>query len=275
VIDRFAAAIAARPLLLDAAMGTRLIARGLDLARDDPSAWALDRPDDVLALHRLDILAGADAILANTFGANRAWLARYGRGADADAINREAVEIARQAAGPDRLVLGPIGPTASDDPAALRAQARALADSGVDAFLLETHRHDQAARALRLLRPLGLPILASLHAWPEDLAAAARELAGAGAAALGANCLPGMAPALDLARRLRAATDLPLLIKPAAGLPGNPPEGPEAFERAVPELLALGVRLLGGCCGATDAHVAALRRGLTAAGVGAGPPLPA
>lgn len=269
---RFADALTSRPLLLDAAMGTRLIDRGLDLARDDPSTWTLDRPDEVLTLHRLDILAGSDALLTNTFGANRAWLARSGRADHAIAINSRAVEIARRAAGPDRLVLGSIGPTASDDPLALLEQARALAGAGVDALLLETHRHDQAMKALSLLRPIGLPLLASLHAWPANLDHAARDLAEAGAVAIGANCLTGMAPALEIARRLRSATGLPLLLKPAAGLSGATVEPPEAFEHAAPGLLALGVRLLGGCCGATDAHVAALRRAMTAAGIATGPP---
>ncbi len=271
--DRFRAALACGPILLDAAMGTRLIARGLDLARDDPAAWAVDRPDDVLDLHRRDLAAGADAILTDTFGASRPGLARLGRGGQAAAINRAAAALARRAAGPDRLVLGSIGPAASDDPAALVDQARALIEAGVDALLLETHTIDQAERALTLLGPLSArPILASLHAWPDSgpvaVADAARRLEAAGAAAIGANCLIGMATALGLARRLRDASDLPLLFKPAAGLPGSPPEPPEAFEAAVADLLALGVRLLGGCCGTTEAHVAALRRGIDAATIG-------
>src|SRR5829696_8699488 len=102
--DRFRAALARGPLLLDAAMGTRLMARGLDLAHDDPCLWNLDRPDEVLDIHRRDLRAGSDAVLTNTFGANRLSLRRLGRSDQVAAINHRAVELARQAAGPDRLV---------------------------------------------------------------------------------------------------------------------------------------------------------------------------
>ncbi len=263
--DRLAAALARGPVLLDAGMGTRLIARGVDLARDDPAAWALDHPDDVLGLHDRDVAAGADAVATDTFGANRAWLARFGLADRAIAINRRAVGLARLAVGPGGIVLGSIGPTASDDPGALREQADTLIESGVDALLLETHRLDQADRALTLLSPGPVPILASLHDWPGPVADAARRLVDLGAAAIGANCLAGMAPALALARKLQGARDVPLLMKPAAGPPGSPPESPETFAAAVPELLALGVRLIGGCCGTTEAHVSAMRSALSAA----------
>ena len=261
----FRDAIARGPILLDAAMGTRLLARGLDLASDDPSLWVIDHPEDVLAIHRLDVQAGSDALLTNTFGANRAWLSRFGRGDEARSINHRAVELAREAAGPDRHLIGSIGPTVSDHPGAFREQADALLGAGVDALLLETHRLDQAEAALRLLRGSPVPVLASLFAWPDPVAESARRLIDLGALAIGANCLVGMALAIEIARRLRAACDHPILLKPSAGLPGSPLETPEAFEAAVPELLALGVRLVGGCCGTTEAHVSALRAGLSAA----------
>lgn len=253
--DRLRSALARGPILLDAAMGTRLIARGLDLAREDPAAWVLTRPDVVLAIHRLDVAAGSDAVLTNTFGANRAWLAHYGLAGRAAEINREAAALARLAVGPNRLVLGSIGPTASNDPTALREQAEALAEGGVDALILETHRLDQALMALAHLSPfLPLPVLASLYTWPEPVDESARALAGAGAAAIGANCLSGMGPALRLARKLRGASDLPLLIKPSPGR-----SSPRRFAGAIPRLLDCGVRLVGGCCGTTEAHLSAIR----------------
>jgi 5-methyltetrahydrofolate--homocysteine methyltransferase len=260
----FREAIARRPILLDAAMGTRLIARGLDLAADDPSLWVLDRPEVVLQVHRMDVEAGSEALVTNTFGANRGWLARFGRGDEVRSLNRRAVELARIAAGPGRHLLGSIGPTASDHPESLREQAEALLEAGVDALLLETHRLDQAEVALRRLRDLPSPILASLFDWPEPVASGARRLIDGGALAIGANCQPGMAPALALVRRLRAACDHPLLIQPSAGPPGSTLESPGAFGAAVPELLALGVRLVGGCCGTTEAHVSALKSALLA-----------
>ena len=248
------------PLVLDAAMGTRLIARGLDLSGDDPALWNLSHPEAVRELHARDVEAGSDAIVTNTFGANRCWLARYGRAGDVAAINRRAVELARAAAGPGRFVVGSIGPTASEVPDASREQAEALAVSGVDALLFETHSFEQAERALEQVGgTVSLPLLVSLHDWPRSPAEPARRLAGLGAAALGANCQHGMEPALRLAEALHRVSDLPLILKPGAGLPGEPLATPESFARAVSDLEALGARLIGGCCGTTEAHVAALR----------------
>src|SRR5436309_3398152 len=96
--SRLLAAVQQGPLILDAAMGTRLCARGLDLRSDDPSLWNLTHPTEVLALHRRDVSAGSQVLFTNTFGANRSWLANYGRSDAVEALNRRAVELARQAA---------------------------------------------------------------------------------------------------------------------------------------------------------------------------------
>jgi methionine synthase I (cobalamin-dependent) len=253
-------AAARGPVVLDAAMGTRLISLGLDLGSDDPSFWNLSHPEAVAGVHALDVAAGADAVLTNTFGANRCWLGRSGRAAETVAINRRAAEIARQAVGPGRFVIGSVGPTAASDPVAVREQAEALAEAGVDALVFETHLVESAAAALRSVRPSGpLPIIVSLARWPEPVGPALRLLEDFGASVVGGNCQPGMGPALGIAERLRPLTGLFLWVKPSAGLPGQPAEDPASFASAVPTLLAQGVRFLGGCCGTTDAHVAALR----------------
>lgn len=259
-MSRLLDALRDRPLVLDAAMGTRLLARGLDLAVDDPCLWNLARPDDVLDLHRRDAEAGADVLLTNTFGASPAALDRLGRAGDFGAINRRAAELARLAAGPGRLVLGSIGPVGHDRPGSTRRQAEALAEAGVDGLLLETHTPDQALRQLRehLRDGPAVPRLVSLGPPGDPDPDAARALLDLGAVALGWNCLDGMPPTLDALARLAAA--VPRLAQPSAGLPGRPPATPDSFADAVPRLLALGARLIGGCCGTTEAHVAALRR---------------
>ncbi len=264
---RLADALARGPVVLDAAIGTRLIARGLDLASDDPCLWVADRPLAILELHRRDVEAGAGAILTATFGANRGWLARYGRGDEAPAINRRGVELAREAAGAGRLVLGSIGPTAwiPSDPGTLAEQAEALLDAGADGIVLETFDADAAEAALAGLGDLPVPRLASLHAWPRSIGEAARRLEAAGVAAVGANCVLGMARSVALARRLRRATALPIWIKPSAGLPGTDLEPPRRFAEGVRELLDQGVGLIGGCCGTTEAHVRAIAEGLATA----------
>ena len=251
-----------RPLVLDAAMGTRLVALGLDLSRDDPAFWNLSRPDAVSSIHSLDVAAGADVLLTNTFGANRLWLAAFGRDHETLSINRRACSLARAAAGPNRHVLGSIGPSAAEDPSACREQADLLAELGVDAVLFETHTFDRAVRSLRATGPDSqIPRLVSLVSWPDPIGDAAARLEDLGAAVLGVNCERGMARSVETARRLAQVTSLPLFVKPSAGLPGEPLDCPETFRAAIPAIVSLGVRLIGGCCGTTDAHVAAIRAG--------------
>ena len=111
------AAIERDSLVLDAGMGTRLLERGLDLGTDDPAIWCLSHPDEVVGIHRRDVASGSDALLTNTFGANRSRLARFGQVSEVARINRAAVELARNAAGEDRFVIGSIGPTTAGEPA--------------------------------------------------------------------------------------------------------------------------------------------------------------
>ncbi len=253
-------AAARSPVILDAAMATRLVDHGLDLRRDEPALWNLARPEAVAAVHALDVRAGADALLTNTFGANRCWLARYGRAADTVNLNRRAAEIARAAAGPSRFVIGSIGPTAAADPGAYVEQAEALAGAGVDALVFETHRIDDARTALRSVRPaVALPLIVSLVHWSDPVGPSVRLMEDLGASAIGCNCQVGVDPFLALLGTLGALTRLPLWVKPSGGLPGVPFQSPESFAAAVPDLVRLGGRFLGGCCGTTEAHVAALR----------------
>ena len=260
MIDRWLARVARGPLLLDAALGTRLIALGLDLATDDPCRWNLTRPEFVLGLHRRDVAAGAEAVCTNTFGANRGWLARWGPGEDAHAINRRAVELAREAAGPGRGVIGSIGPTAADDPVGIREQADALLSAGADALVLETFQSNQALQALRALGPVRRPVLVSLFAWPEPIALTADQLLDAGATIVGMNCsadLDQIHRFLDAVERIG---DRPCWLKPSAGVPGAPALRPEDFAALARRVAALPTPgLLGGCCGTTDAHLAAVR----------------
>jgi len=262
---RWGDALARGPVLLDSAHGTRLIARGLDLNHDDPALWVLDRPDEVARLHALDIEAGADALLTDTFGANRTWLARYGRSADVLALNRRAVALAREAAGPARLVIGSIGPTGWDDPDpdAGIEQADALVQAGADAIALETQLSEKAIIVLHRLRarvPAGFPIVVSLYQWPDAPKILARYLGLLSASALGVNCVPGMSAAAEIAMQIGRAVDLPVWIKPN---PGGPCEPPEEFARQSGTLLDRGGPMfLGGCCGTNEAHIASLRRAI-------------
>src|SRR5262249_34661666 len=158
-------ALARGPLLLDAAVGTRLIASGLDLRDDDPALWNLSHSEAVADLHLRDAEAGSDAVLTNTFGANRAWLDRFGQADRVLAINRAAVSLARGAVRPGRCALGSLGPSAAGRPDALREQAEILATAAVDALFLETLSFQEAIdHALPALRGLaGPPRLVALR----------------------------------------------------------------------------------------------------------------
>jgi methionine synthase I (cobalamin-dependent) len=256
-------AIARGPLVLDAGMGTRLCARGLDLRADDPCLWNLDRPDDVRDIHFRDASAGSRVLFTNTFGANRAWLARFGRRGDVVPINRAGVELARLAAGPSVFVVGDIGPSAVEEPGAIGEQATVLIESGVDALILETFQLEPAIGAIEELRTLmgtaPVPLIVALWRWPDAVEDAARRLVESGADVVGLNCRPAMGGAAGLVRRLAAAVACPLMVKP--GVAAGDPEcdsTPAGFAAAVPELLEHDVRLIGGCCGTTEAHVTAL-----------------
>jgi methionine synthase I (cobalamin-dependent) len=247
-------------------MGTRLVGLGLKLGDLDPALWNLTHPESVLQVHRRDVAAGADALVANTFGANRYWLGKFGRGAAVESINQQAVALARTAAGPRRFVLGDIGPTVARLAGAAREQAGILEEAGVDALYLETFRAAEIESVLGELaaRPRArAPLFVSLWDWPAPPDALARRLVELGVSVIGMNCQPGIDAAVAFARRLSAIVKCPLLVKPASGAPGCSGGDPAAFAAAVPPLLEANVRLLGGCCGTDERHVAALSAALT------------
>jgi methionine synthase I (cobalamin-dependent) len=235
-----------RPLVLDAALGTRLLHLG-----DKPARRNIDHPEAVLAIHEADVAAGADVLTTNTFAigpaTDRAIVALYG------------ARLARQAAGPRRFVLGSMAPVG--EVGARIALAELLCEAGVDGVLLDTFTGPEALSTLVALMPRlsgWVPVLVSLWRWDHG-AATARALEDLGAAAIGCNCQVGMGPMVQWARDIPDDVRVPRLVRPSACLPGAEPVPPSEFAAAVPELWSLGVRLFGGCCGAIAEHVAALR----------------
>ncbi len=287
----FAERIAERPLLLDGAMGTLLFSRGTP-QRASLDELVLSRPEVVGAVHREYIAAGADIIETNSFSASRAHLARLGLADRTARINRRAAQLAREArevAGVDVLVAGSIGPISSPlhGPGHVSAQAAAdavteqlesLLEGGIDLVQLET-ASDLAhlLAAVEAARRLSdLPLVASMTVG-EDLrladgsepAAAARALHSAGVDVIGVNCGSGPIAGIDALEQLAPeAGGTPLLIMPNAGLSGRVggefvwAAEPAWFAEEVPGFLAAGARLIGGCCGTTPAHVAAMRQAL-------------
>ena len=261
---RFLDALARGPIVMDSGMGTRLLTQGVEHFRENLTLGNLCVPAAVLGNHRDDIEAGSDALVANTFRADRPTLDAIGRGDDFREINRAGVDLARRAAGPDRFVIGSIAPIEHPDAAAAYVeQAAILAESGCDALMLETHSADQAVRVLNALASVAsLPILASLWEWPPNPVPLAQHLESLGAAAIGTNCGRGLDDVAAVTAKLAGAVAVALIAKPSAGVPGGPRFDPDSFAVAAPGLVAMGVGLIGGCCGTNSAHVAAIRRAL-------------
>ncbi len=276
-------------VVMDGAMGTRLMAGGLE-AGECGDLWNLERPEAVVEILRSYADAGADCLLTNTFGANPVALGRHGLEEKTEAINKAAVEIASRAGGEDVVVFGGLGPTGGilepygdlTEAAAREAygrQATALAGAGADALLCETFESSEELRlALEAAaQACGLPLVASMKfsrepsgryrtmmgEGPEHLADAAEEL---GCVAAGVNCGHGIEEMVPLVSRLAELTDLPLFAKPNAGMPelveGQPiyAEDPSVFQRFVPSLYEAGARIIGGCCGTTAGHIEVIRR---------------
>lgn len=281
-----AARLARRPLLFDGAMGTLLFSRGIP-QRASLDELVVRRPALVEQIHREYIEAGADAIETCSFGANRLRLASFGLQREAAPLNRRAAQLAREArdvSGRDVLIAGSVGPLESpvrdaSGPAralaaeVFREQLEGLLEGGVDLFVLETFgRLEELLAAVAATRELcDLPIVAELT-FGDDLVAAdgstpevaARALAAAGVDVLGVNCGVGPETCLEAVTRMqpwgRARS-----IMPNAGLPRRI-EGrfvyaadPAYLGEAVERFLAAGARILGGCCGTTPAHIAAMR----------------
>ncbi len=301
---RFRARLAERPLLADGGMGTLLFSRGVP-QRACLDELALARPELVGGAHREYLEAGAELILTLTLGANRHRLETFGLEDQVVRLNRRAAQVAREArdvAGRDALVGGSVGPLGAPTRelatlgeagarALFREQIEGLLEGGIDLVVLETHADlpallwavDEARRAT------DLPILASLT-FGEELALpdgtgpaeAAARLAAAGVDAIGVNCGAGPTACLDALEVLSEA--LPggpaRSIMPNAGLPQRLEgrfvyaAGADYFADVTPRMLAAGARIVGGCCGTTPAHIAAMRAVLDADAGAAGAALP-
>ena len=269
-------------LVLDGAMGSELIARGV--APGAVTQASLDHPDLVKAVHRAYLDAGADLLTANTFAANR-WRCRGDRELAvrlATAGVRLVREVARAASSPPFVFasVGPLGVTIGAEVSRAEAEdafaevALAMADAGADGFAVETMSStEEAAAALAAIRRVSrLPVLVSRtldRDDPAELGEFARACETGGAAAVGINCAAGPRAVAPVVARLASLTTLPVLARPNAGFPtrvdGRPVYHlrPEYLVEQARAYLAAGVGLIGGCCGVGPAHVAALAKAIS------------
>jgi homocysteine S-methyltransferase len=283
----FASRLAEGPLVADGAMGTMLYARGVSLDQCLEAA-NLDRPELVLGIHRAYVEAGAELLETNTFGATAIKLAAHGMADQVEALNAAGVRLAREAAsGSTRRIwiggsIGPLGRpiaplgklTAEEASDAFAVQAQALAAAGADLLVVETFidLNEIVAAVQGAQRVTSLPIVAQmtfaqdgrtlLGYTPEEIVARLEPL---GAAVIGANCSVGPHALVEVMERMAAVSHVPLSAMPNAGLPAY--VGGRFVYVASPAYMAdyartlaeAGVAVVGGCCGTTPEHIAAIR----------------
>ncbi len=274
-----------KPHIFDGAMGTMLHHQGApgNLLFDE---MALRRPDLVRAVHLAYVKAGAELLETNSFGANPIKLAHAGLADETEALNAAAARVAREAAGADVAVIGAIGPlgvrlepfgelSIAEAEAAFGRQVDGLLAGGVDGFVLETFSDiPELEAAIRAVRSRSdLAILAQVTVG-EDTATAygtAPEVFGpalvaAGADAVGINCSTGPSVVLEAIERLARVIDVPLAGQPNAGQPRDVGDrklyvaSPEYVGEYARRMVEAGARLVGGCCGTTPDHIAAIKR---------------
>ncbi len=274
-------------LVSDGAWGTLLQESGLEPGAC-PELWCTDHRDAVLRIASNYIKAGSHIIGTNSFGANRYKLEHFGLADRVTEINEAAAAISREAAGPDRHVMGSVGPTGkmlvmgditeSELDAAFTEQIIALEKGGADACCIETMTAlDEATIAVKTAKKnTNLEVLATftfertvqgeyrtmMGVAPAEMAQALVE---AGANVIGANCGNGMEQMVEIVEELRAAVPCTsILVQANAGMPVNIdgkttfPESPEEMAKNARAVITAGANIIGGCCGSTPAHIKAI-----------------
>lgn len=271
------------PIILDGAMGTGLMKAGMpvDACTEE---WALAHPDVVAAIQQEYVKAGTQIVYAPTFGANRIKLAEYGLEDRIEELNKELVALSKRAVGDKALIAGDITMTGKipypvgDVPFetfvdVYKEQVGYLVEAGVDLIVVETMMSMQECRAavFAIREVCDLPIMATLtynddgrtlYGTPPEVAI--NVLQSLGVDAVGVNCSTGPEGMVPIVEKMAEYATVPLIAKPNAGLPEL--DGmetvyrmsPEEFARTGKKLIEAGACLVGGCCGTTPAHVAAL-----------------
>lgn len=275
-------------VVLDGATGTELQKKGLP-AGVCPEIWCLENPAVIREVHASYQKAGAQVVYTCTFGANRFKLRQYGVKKDVYLVNLELARLAREACGKKALVAGDIGPTglfvepfgglAFDEAVeAFKEQARGLIDGGCDLIIIETMIDIQETRAaLIAVKELSDIFTVTSMTYENDghtlggtpPPAALITLQSLGADAVGCNCSAGPEKMLEFVAAMKPYATVPILAKPNAGIPRL--EGlttvfdmdAATFAAFARKLAAAGANLVGGCCGTTPAHIAALAKAVS------------
>ncbi|MBA7649835.1 Bifunctional homocysteine S-methyltransferase/5,10-methylenetetrahydrofolate reductase [subsurface metagenome] len=275
-------------VLFDGAMGTQLNELGLPMSGE----VNLTHPEQVMKVHEAYLKGGAQILITNTLTMNRPFIEAHDLGLDVREVNLAGAKLAN-AAGDNHFVVGdisstgillePFGELTSDKAfEGFREQAQALAEGGVDGFIVETmYDLKESLLAVRACREVSdLLIIATIAfnstknggrtIMGDSAAGCAQQLESAGASVVGANC-GDISPEqmADVIAAMRLATDLPLLAQPNAGSPklvdGKTVFGmdPEQFAAGIQKCIKAGANLVGGCCGTTPEHISLLSASLT------------
>ena len=269
-----------RIVFIDGATGTELQKKGMP-AGVCPEKWIIDNPDAIKELQAAYYAAGSDIVLAPTFTASRIKLAEYGLEDNLVDMNRQLVRLTRSVAGENGLVaadismtgkqLFPLGDLMFEDLVdCYKEQVAAILEEGVDLFVVETMMSLQECRAavLAIKESCDLPIIVSLTFNPDGKTlygtapdTAMIVLESMGVDCVGMNCSTGPEAMLPLVKEMSAVANIPIIVKPNAGLPELEDGktvykmGPKEFTDACVKLYEAGASLFGGCCGSTPEHI--------------------
>lgn len=280
------------PVVTDGSWGTQLQRRGL-IRGESPDSWNISHPERVAEVANAYVETGSRIILTNTFQASRLALERYGLDDRTREINMRGVEISRTAAAGRAKVFASIGPcgkllvtgdtTETELADTFGEQASAVAEAGADGIVVETMIDvAEAGIAAAAAKKTGLPVVASVvfDAGPQknmtmmgnSIEEAVEVLSAVGADVIGANCGQGIEAFEPICSRMRRLTDLPIWMKPNAGMPEIVDEQTifkttaAEFGSCVPGLLSAGADFIGACCGSDETFIAEICRVVAAAG---------
>jgi 5-methyltetrahydrofolate--homocysteine methyltransferase len=284
---------------LDGAMGTELIARGFGAGTCN-DYLNIESPNIVLDIHQSYLRAGSDAVLTNTFGANKYGLGRHKLTAELEKINAAGAQIARKAAGRERYVLGDIGPIGdflqplgalkpNEVKDAFCDQAKALMAGDVDGFIIESMMAlDEMSIAIEAVKSISgdLPVFAAMAfskggdgfrtMMGVDVESAVSKMISLGVEAVGFNCgTVSLDDYVELAQKYvsivrNLSAEAAIFAEPNAGKPelingkAMYKVSPGDFANAMKKIHSAGVNIIGGCCGTSPEHIAAMSKKLRA-----------
>jgi len=269
-------------LVSDGAWGTE-IAKNKDVSTSYPEILNLTHPEIIEGIARAYIEAGSDIILTNTFGGNFFKLKKYGAEEKIKEINEVGVKISLKAAG-NKIVFASMGPTGyllqpygdlteKEAENCFLQQAEILLKAGADGIVIETMIDiNEALCALKAIKSItDRPVVVSMtynkgkNGFKTLMGTTVEEcsllIEKNGADVVGANCSFGIENFIQIAKEIKSATEIPVWIKPNAGLPqlisGTTvyPDTPEYMSKFIPDLIESGASIIGGCCGTTPQHI--------------------